>query len=268
MQELAPTCDVTGTTREQLDILDSQAVSTYIEGLAPQVIINAAALTQVDRCESIEHEAMQVNGHAAGQLAQLCAERGIRLVYPSTDYVFNGNLDRPYREDDSPSPLGVYGKSKLLGEQLIYQKLPEALIIRTSWMFGPRGSNFVRGMLERLERGEHRFRVVDNQRGRPTYSRDLARAIGWAIEAGLEGTYHIANAGALSWYGFAQEIFQLMGKSPQVTAVSAEDFGAPASRPQNSVLDTSKFEQAIGRVLRDHSEALKEHLTEEGWLGC
>jgi len=251
---------VIGVDLDELDITDRQAVEEQVAGLAPDVLINAAAYTDVDKSEQQEDVAFRVNADGAANLALACRAGRIRLIHVSTDYVFDGKAKRPYSEEAPPNPLGVYGRSKWEGEKRIREILPEACLIRTAWLYGKAGKNFVKAIL--AQAGEkNRLRVVDDQRGSPTYTLDLAMALRAAAEKGLEGTYHVTNQGSCSWLGFAETILEFAGKKGvEVEPISTEELGKPAPRPENSVLDCGKFEKATGMQLRRWPEALKDYL--------
>lgn len=257
---LAPAHTVIGVDLEELDITNRQEVQDQVVALAPDVLINAAAYTDVDRSEEQEDLAFRVNADGAANLALACRAGRIRLIHVSTDYVFDGKQRSPYSEEDPPNPLGVYGRSKWEGEKKIREILPEACLIRTAWLYGKAGKNFVKAIL--AQAGEkNRLRVVDDQRGSPTHTLDLALALRAAAEKELKGTYHVTNQGSCSWLGFAEKILELADKKGvEVEPISTEELGRPAPRPENSVLDCGKFEKATGMQLRPWPEALKDYL--------
>lgn len=230
------------------------------------VIINCAAYTNVDGCESEPDVAHRVNGDGPGYLAEAAKLSGARLVHISTDYVFDGKASVPYDEETSPSPRSAYGHSKLQGEQeILASGLEKYLIIRTSWLYGPGGKNFVETML-RLASEREEVRVVDDQRGSPTYTADLAQAIFNLIEGDHRGLFHFANAGSCSWYEFSQEIFRqyvasgasvkLLRHQPITTA----EYPLPAERPGYSVFCTDKYRLATGAVVPAWEDALQRYL--------
>jgi dTDP-4-dehydrorhamnose reductase len=232
-------------TRSQLDIADVEAVAGCLAELTPQLVINAAAYTAVDKAESDIEAARRGNAEGPGVLAQACARQGIRLVHVSTDFVFDGSSSMPYTPEAPTSPLGEYGRSKLAGEDAVRDALPEALIIRTGWVYSGFGNNFVKTML-RLMADRDELTVVADQVGTPTWANGLARAI-WAAVAKpeLSGIYHWSDAGACSWYDFAVAINEeglalgLLDKPVNVRPIPAAQYPTPAQRPAYSVLDKS-----------------------------
>lgn len=210
--------------------------------------INAAAYTAVDLAEQETELAFAVNATAPGILAGLCAAQGARLIHVSTDYVFDGKADKPYREEDPVSPQNVYGASKLAGEQAVMQQDPSSIIIRTSWVYSRYGKNFVKTML-RLMKERNELNVVNDQFGSPTYAADLASAIASVIadhHQPQEGVYHYANQGVISWFDFATAIRDISGLSCKVLPITTDQYPTPAKRPPWSVLDTSKIRRVFG----------------------
>jgi dTDP-4-dehydrorhamnose reductase len=243
----------------ELDITDSAALARAI---APgvSVVWNAAADTRVDLCES-DPGHLAVNDVAVGEIARLCRAAGALLVHVSTDYVFDGRPGRAWREDDPVSPVNAYGRGKLGGERRALESGAEVLVVRTSWAFAPGGVNFVDTMLGLAASGKTELKVVDDQRGRPTYAPDLARALVRLVSVGARGLVHFANSGETTWYGLAKETLA-RGGFPHVRLVccTSAEFPRPAARPANSVLDTSLYERLTGEVPRHFTEALDEHL--------
>lgn len=257
---LAPGHTVIGVDLDELDITNRQAVRDQVIALAPDVLINVAAYTDVDGSEQQEDVAFRVNADGAANLALACRAGRVRLIHVSTDYVFDGKKKRPYCEEDPPNPLGVYGRSKWEGERKIREILPAACLIRTAWLYGKAGKNFVEAILAQANE-KKRLRVVDDQRGSPTYTVDLAAALRQAAERDLKGTYHVTNQGSCSWLEFAEKILELaQKKGVEVEPISTEELGRPAPRPENSVLDCGKFQKATGKRLRPWPEALKDYL--------
>jgi dTDP-4-dehydrorhamnose reductase len=262
--------EVVGVDRESVDLAQADQVRALVRRVEPEIILNAAAYTAVDRAESEPELAMAINAEAPRILAEEALRVNALLVHYSTDYVFDGSKQGPWTEQDTPAPLNVYGASKLAGEQAIRQVGGRVLIFRTSWVYGPHGSNFLLTML-RLARQRDSISVVGDQIGSPTTSIELARATR-AIVSGViagrfgatdewAGLYHMTCSGSTSWYGFAQAIFAraeklLDGKIPRVTQIASEDYPTPAKRPRNSVLSNAKLEQRFGVHLAPWEAAL------------
>lgn len=247
-----------GVDVDEIDITDLGSVQRVLLTLKPRVVINAAAYTDVDGCQSNAELAMQVNAEGPGFLAMISKDIEAKLVQVSTDYVFDGRKGAPYVEDDLQSPLSIYGESKLGGEMNTWMN-PDHLIVRTQWLYGHAGKNFVETMLKLgSERSE--VSVVDDQVGSPTWTYDLALAIKALVDKGCSGTYHAANSGFTSWNGFAKEIFRLAGMDVEVHPMTTEQLGRPAPRPLYSTLDCSKLAQDTGVVLQPWQEALKRYL--------
>jgi len=263
-----PGCEVVAAVdREQLDLADPNAVEALFDGIAanpPDVVVNAAALTQVDRCEREPRAAERGNSELPAVLAEACEKRGIRLVQPSTDYVFSGDSPIAYREQDEPKPCCVYGRTKLEGEQRVLRTAPASLIVRTSWLFG-RGRNFIASVLQqarerRAGRASGALRVVGDQYGRPTYARDLADAIVFLVERGASGLYHVANRGVATWWELARASLDAAGyRDLSIERISTDEFAADAPRPKRAVLDCSKAE-TLGVRMRDWREAVNAYL--------
>jgi dTDP-4-dehydrorhamnose reductase len=251
----------------ELDVADAASLERFFAGATgPLVVVNAAAFTQVDGCEKPENRAAVwgANAEGPGRLAALCAARGFPLGHVSTDYVFAGDGRRPYREDDPPAPVSEYGRSKLEGERRVLAGCPQALVVRTSWVFG-RGRNFLAAILAQAEARRRAgdaapLRVVDDQRGRPTYALDLAAGIRRLVEAGARGLYHVANAGEATWWDVARACLDEAGHAALgVDRIRTGDLRLAAPRPAYSVLDCSKAE-AAGVRLRGWREALRAYL--------
>ncbi len=243
----------------QIDISQKEEVIKKVGELKPDIVINAAAYTAVDDAESNKDLAYQVNSYAVGFLATVCKEINALLVHFSTDYVFDGENHLGYKENHSYQPLNMYGKSKALGEKLILDIEPRYYLIRTSWLFGKHGKNFVETMLRLANEGKD-LKVVNDQFGSPTYAKDLAKKVKELIESHQpSGIYHITNLGACNWYDFALKIFELADLKPNVKPVKSEEFPTPAKRPTYSMLVNTKLSP-----MRKWEEALKEYLTETG----
>ena len=256
-----------GAAAETADLAVPGQLPALVDRVAPDLVVNAAAYTAVDRAESERELAFRVNAEAPGTLARACAAAGIGLVHFSTDYVFDGSQSRPWREDDPTGPLGVYGQSKLAGEQAIRDSGAAHKIFRLCWVYGPRGHNFLLTMLRLGKEREH-LRVVDDQRGTPTSARRIAQGVAGALRAmpRASGTWHLAAEGECSWHGFASEIFSqavrrgLLVKAPTVEPITTAQFPTPARRPAYSRLDTSAFTRDTGLHLGDWREGLREAL--------
>lgn len=257
---------IVGVDRAEVDISREEAVADAVRRERPDIIINAAASTAVDRAESEPEAAFAVNAAAPGYLAAACKLARIPLIHISTDYVFDGTKQTPYREDDPVNPLGVYGRSKEAGDRAVRAVLAEHVILRTAWVYSAHGHNFVRTML-RLGSERPVLRVVADQIGSPTSAADVARAIAAIVQrltAGDRhfGTYHFAGAGAVSWHGFAEAIFELAapwrGAPPRVEAITTAEYPTPARRPSNSVLDCAH----IGEVFAIHPRPWRKALAD------
>ena len=251
--------DVVAVGRQELDVSDRPSVDDVILGGRFDVVVNAAAWTAVDACEGDPERAFQVNALACGWVADACRRAGTHLVHVSTDYVFDGTKDGPYHEWDEPSPRSVYGASKLAGEREVRLLLPGTTVARTSWVFGVHGHNMVKTVLSLRDRDELAF--VDDQRGCPTATADLAVAVRDLAVARLPGTFHVTNQGATTWYGFVRDVLELAGEDPaKVRAISTAELDPPrpAPRPANSVLDGAALRLAGHPPLRHYREALRE----------
>ncbi len=260
METFAPANETTGMDLPQIDITQLDQCRAKVQDLRPDIVINAAAYTQVDACESNENAAFQVNGRGAANLATAAASIGALLVHYSTDYIFDGRKQGAYVEEDAPNPQSVYGKSKLLGETLILQNCPDHLILRTSWLFGRNGNNFIRTILGAARKGNP-LRVVNDQEGSPTCSRDLAMHTRTMIEAGCRGVYHVTNSGSCTWFGLASNalVWAGMGSTP-IAPVSTAEFPRPAPRPANSVLANARLRREGLPLMRSWQAAAREYV--------
>lgn len=247
-----------GVDIADIDITSPVSVLKVIGDLKPEVVINCAAYTDVDGCESNIETAMAVNGEGVAYLAMACRDVGALLVQVSTDYIFDGGKGTPYIEDDAPCPLSVYGESKLVGEMNAAFS-PEHLIVRTQWLYGLHGKNFVETML-RLGTEKDELTVVDDQIGSPTWTVDLARAIIALIDSGCRGIYHAANAEYCSWNGFAKAIFEEAGLNVKVLPMTTTELNRPARRPLYSTLECSKLTGATGFRPQTWRNALQDYL--------
>ena len=277
-QELLPCLQqagftATGRGRPELDITQAASIHTVFEEVQPDICINTAAYTAVDRAESEPAEAFAANRDGVANLAAACHDAGVPLLHVSTDYVFDGTASRPYREEDPTAPLGVYGNSKWAGEEALRGLHPEHLIVRTAWLYGHHGSNFVKTML-RLAREREVLSVVQDQHGCPTWTRDLARALTAMCQRLAQarptcpwGTYHFCGAGQTTWYDFARAIFADVSpaaslKIQRVEPIPTTAYPTPARRPAYSVLDCSKLQAAFGITPRPWRESLRDCMQE------
>jgi dTDP-4-dehydrorhamnose reductase len=256
---LAPLGQVVALERSEMDLADADSIRRVVRDLRPDVVINAAAYTAVDRAESERDLAMAVNGIAPGILAEETARLGALLIHYSTDYVFDGRKPSPYVEDDAPNPLNAYGESKLAGERAIQEVGGRHMILRTSWVYGPRGKNFMLTIL-RLANEHDEIRVVNDQIGAPTSSRAVADATYRIVERRLagedrafNGVFHLTASGSTSWFGFAQAIIaqtqDRRERSPRLVPVASADYPSAAKRPLNSMLSSEKARRLFGIAL-------------------
>jgi dTDP-4-dehydrorhamnose reductase len=258
------TFDLTICDIDTWDITDRASGESHIEKYRPDVLINLAAMTDVDGCEDTKKElAERINGYGAGIIAHLCREHNVRFVHISTDYVFDGKKTVPYKENDLPSPISVYGTTKLMGERAVLEKNPSSLIVRAQWLYGKGGENFITKVVN-IAKQSGTLRVVNDQRGSPTYARDLAEPLIALIEKGKSGIYHLANSGSCTWFEFAGEIFRLLEIDTAIIPISSEELERKAKRPSYSVFDMWKFQKDTGLKIRPWQEALREYLTAIG----
>ncbi len=239
------------------DITDEK-IMVQIYDFQPEVVIHAAAYTDVDGCENNRDLAHRVNAVGTHHVARAAEKSGAKLVYISTDYVFSGRKRTPYVETDNPHPLNVYGQSKWEGEQFVQQSCSRYMILRTSWLYGRVGKNFVRTILSKADQ-EEELRVINDQVGCPTYAKDLAAAIATLIKIETYGLYHAAGQGPCSWFEFAEEILKLAGISKKVIPISSQDLNRPARRPRYSALSQQKL-NGLGIALRPWRDALAEFI--------
>ena len=253
--------DVFARPKSDLDITSDGQVARAFHDLRPEVVVNCAAFTKVDACET-DPRAFEVNARAVERLAERCARQSAQLVQISTDFVFDGEKRTPYVEEDPAAPLSAYGRSKRAGEQAAL-RIPTNLVIRSSWLFGQGGWNFVEAILKQVEEGKRKLTVVHDQRGRPTATPDLAQAILALLQVGAMGLYHFANRGEVSWFEFARAIVHLVGhEEVEIEPINSDALARPAKRPAYSVLDTSQYERVARRSIRHFAEALVDYLAQ------
>lgn len=254
---------VLGLSHEQADVRDRQRLLYWVDAFRPELIVNCAAYTKVDLCEGEgRDEAFEINGRAVDNVVAAAHGANAWLVHVSTDYVFDGKASEPYKEDAPVGPLSAYGQSKLEGERRVLG-YDRSTVVRTSWLFGPGGPNFVATITRMIDEGRH-LRIVRDQQGAPTYTPFLARAIHDLVQHGARGVVHYRNREPVSWYDFAAEIAGLWSgahRIPEVVPVTTADFPRPAPRPAYSVLDVSRFQEITGRRVEPWGWGLAEYLT-------
>lgn len=252
----------------KVDITSREDTIRVIGKIKPDVVVHAAAYTDVDGCERDPEKAYKVNSAGTRNAALACRKTAALLVYISTDFIFNGKKKRPYKENDKPAPLSVYGDSKLKGEEAVESVVKNYFILRTSWLYGKYGKNFVDTIIAKGREG-NALRVVDDQAGCPTYTKDLAKAIHvlldkfftpHALRPTQYGIYHVSNSGAVSWFAYAKEILRLAGIKTKVLPISSKELNRPAKRPAMSILDNFKFVEFTGYRMRNWRRALKSYV--------
>ena len=250
-----------GVDLPEVNISDETGLINICKEIKPAVIINTAAITDVDGCENLCDAAYQVNALGALNVAKAALSCGAFLIHLSTDYVFDGTKTSPYKEEDPLNPLGVYGRTKAQGERLILEAAPNSsLIIRTQWLYGLHGKNFVESILKACQERDI-LKVVSDQHGRPTFTEDLSHAMIKLVDLRPPGIYHLANSGQTTWHGFASAIIELEGLDRiEVQELTTRELNRPAPRPLYSILDLNKFQSFTNFVLRDWKEALKAYL--------
>ncbi len=241
------------------DITDKKSGEKIIREFRPDAVINLAAATDVDGCEDNVERAERINSEAPGVLADICEKYHIKLLHLSTDYVFDGVKDTPYNEEDRPNPRSVYGMTKLAGEMHVLENNPSALVVRAQWVYGKGGENFITKILKSAK-DKGVVQVVDDQRGSPTFAKDLADPLTALITNDKSGIYHIANSGACTWFEFAREVFSQLGMDVQVEPITSTQLGRKAKRPSYSVYDCSKLLRDTGLAMRRWQEALRDYL--------
>jgi dTDP-4-dehydrorhamnose reductase len=257
---LKPDHEVIGKDIQDFDICSGEDCRRLVKDISPDVVINAAAYTDVDGCETNRDKCFAVNAEGVKNLALACREGDVEIVHFSTDYVFAGEGSKPYGEEDVCRPLNAYGESKLTGERYLRELSRNFLLIRTAWLYGPRGKNFVKTILEKAAT-VRTLKVVDDQIGSPTYTCDLAAAVQRLVEDRARGIFHITNEGSCSWYEFARAILEEAGlRGAEVLPIKTEELPRPAKRPCFSVLAGRKFCEATGITMRPWRMALRDFL--------
>ncbi len=259
---LRANADVVGVDISDFDVTDAEATAAAIAEVGPDAVVNCAAYTNVDGAESAPDLALAVNGPGAGNVARGAARAGARVLHMSTDYVFDGTKNEPYLEDDKTAPLNVYGETKLAGEREVGESGAAHLIVRTSWLYGHAGKNFVETILA-LSETEETLRIVVDQAGAPTHARDLALIIKDLVRGDATGIVHATNSGSSTWFGFARAILEAAGRgNVNVLPVGSDAFPRPARRPANSLLDLRRLASLLGWEPRPWREALVEYVSE------
>jgi dTDP-4-dehydrorhamnose reductase len=252
--------EIVGMDKEEIDITSADECAKAIGKTAPQIVINAAGYTNVDGCETAKEECFAVNAEALKNIAVACHRKNIRIIHFSTDYVFNGTGSAPYKEDDDCDPINTYGASKLAGERYLQTLAQNYIIIRTAWLYGVNGKNFVRTILEKAKTTP-RLTVVDDQLGSPTHTKDLAAAVDLLIEKNAQGIFHVTNRGSCSWYQFAVKILQEAGiDDVEVSPIKSDQLARQAKRPAYSVLSMQKFIQTTGKAMQPWQLGLQDYL--------
>lgn len=250
-----------GVDIDEMDITDADQVNKVIKEAAPDAVIHCAAYTAVDAAEDNEETCRKVNAQGTENIAKVCEELDIKMMYISTDYVFNGQGERPWEPDDEREPLNVYGQTKYEGELAIEEHVKKFFTVRIAWVFGVNGKNFIKTMLNLGKTHDH-LTVVNDQTGSPTYTYDLARLLVDMIQTDKYGRYHATNEGLCTWYEFACEIFKQAGMDVSVAPVSSEEYPAKAKRPSNSRMDKSKLTANGFQPLPTWQDALSRYLKE------
>ena len=252
--------EVVGMDKDEIDIVSAEECNEAIKEIEPNIVINAAAYTNVDGCETAKEECFAVNAEAIKNIAQACLNKNIRIIHFSTDYVFDGTAKQPYKEDDKCNPINAYGESKLAGERYLQSLADDYILIRTSWLYGVKGKNFVQTILEKAKTTP-KLSVVDDQVGSPTHTKDLAAAVDLLIEQNAKGIFHITNRGSCSWYQFAVKILQEYGlDNIEVIPIKSDKLPRPAMRPAYSVLSMHKFIATTGKTMQPWQLALQDYL--------
>ncbi|MBU8934468.1 MAG: dTDP-4-dehydrorhamnose reductase [candidate division Zixibacteria bacterium] len=270
MRGLSAYYDVSGIDIENADLTDANSVKRAIEKQRPMAVLHTAAFTDVDGCESDRDQAMAVNADGAENVARTCSAIDARMIYYSTDYVFDGEMKLPYVESDIPDPRTVYGQSKLEGERRVETILGDYVVLRLAWLYGEQGGNFVRTIIKKgyeqqraVQRGEiiEPLKIVDDQIGNPTWTVDVVRQTRTILESDLTGVVHCSSEGETSWYGLGQTVFKYLGMPVQVRPCNSEEYHSPASRPKRSALENRRLHELGLNRMRLWQVALKEFLS-------
>jgi dTDP-4-dehydrorhamnose reductase len=257
--------DVTGKDIDDLDISSLEACNDVISEVRPDVVINAAAYTNVDGCESDRERCFAVNAEGVKNIALASKDRGIKIVHFSTDYVFEGQKKTPYVEDDECNPINIYGRSKLKGEQYLQELSPNFILVRSAWLYGRNGKNFVKTIADKAK-SEKYIEVVDDQIGSPTFTWDLAAAVQILIEGHHQGIFHVTNRGSCSWYKFASKILEYTGMTDvQIKPIKSVALARPAKRPHYGVMSCRKFIETTGKTMRYWQVALDDYIGKTGY---
>jgi dTDP-4-dehydrorhamnose reductase len=260
LEQMSHHHEVIGMDVDEIDITSAGDCVKAIEDTAPQIVINTAGYTNVDGCETAKEECFAVNAEALKNIAVACHRKNIRIIHFSTDYVFNGTGSAPYKEDDDCDPINTYGASKLAGERYLQTLAQNYIIIRTAWLYGVNGKNFVRTILEKAKTTP-RLTVVDDQLGSPTYTKDLAAAVDLLIEKNAQGIFHVTNRGSCSWYQFAVKILQESGiENVEVSPIKSDQLARTAKRPAYSILSMQKFISTTGKAMQPWQLGLQDYL--------
>jgi len=252
--------EVVGMDVAEIDITSANDCDQAIEDTAPQIVINAAAFTNVDGCETAKEQCFAVNAQAVKNIATACLGKNIRIVHFSTDYVFNGSGKSPYKEADDCDPINTYGASKLAGERYLQTLSQNYIIIRTAWLYGANGKNFVRTILEKAKTTA-KLTIVDDQLGSPTHTKDLAAAVDQLVAKNAQGIFHVTNSGSCSWYQFAVKILQEAGMNDvEVSPIKSDQLTRAAKRPAYSVMSMQKFISTTGKAMQPWQLGLQDYL--------
>ena len=252
--------EVVGLDKEEIDIVSSEECKRAIQETGPDIVINSAAFTNVDGCETAKDECFAVNAEAIKNIAEVCRSKNIRIIHFSTDYVFDGTAKQPYKEDHQCNPINAYGESKLAGERYLQSLTDNYVLIRTSWLYGVKGKNFVQTILDKAKTTK-KLTVVDDQVGSPTYTKDLAAAVDLLIEKNAKGIFNVTNRGTCSWYQFAKKILQESGLDDiELAPIKSDQLQRPAKRPAYSVLSMQKFIQTTGKTMQPWQLGLQDYL--------